>query len=70
MKRKPGAVATVPDLNPAPGVAPLNSLADQQEIASLAYLYWQARGCPVGSPEEDWYRAEQALREQVRRATA
>jgi hypothetical protein len=31
-------------------------------IAALAYRYWQERGCPIGSPEEDWYRAERALR--------
>ena len=27
-------------------------------IAALAYELWQARGCPEGSPEEDWFRAE------------
>jgi hypothetical protein len=27
------------------------------EIASLAYSYWEARGCQGGSPEEDWFRA-------------
>ena len=32
-----------------------------QEIAELAYKYWQARGCPDGSPEEDWFRAEREL---------
>jgi hypothetical protein len=32
-----------------------------QEIAALAYQYWQARGCPDGSPEEDWFRAEREL---------
>jgi hypothetical protein len=32
-----------------------------QEIAALAYEYWQARGCPDGSPEEDWFRAESEL---------
>ena len=31
--------------------------AEQQEIAVLAYQFWQERGCPEGSPEEDWYRA-------------
>jgi len=31
------------------------------EVAALAYRYWQARGCPIGSPEEDWYRAERFL---------
>jgi Protein of unknown function (DUF2934) len=32
------------------------------EIAALAYALWQARGCPYGSPEEDWLRAERELR--------
>jgi hypothetical protein len=32
------------------------------EIATLAYELWQARGCPYGSPEEDWFRAEAELR--------
>jgi hypothetical protein len=27
----------------------------------LAYCYWEARGRPVGSPELDWSRAEQAV---------
>jgi hypothetical protein len=27
-------------------------------IAELAYGFWEERGCPEGSPEEDWYRAE------------
>jgi len=32
------------------------------EIASHAYRCWVERGCPAGSPEEDWQRAEQELR--------
>jgi hypothetical protein len=36
---------------------------NQEEIARLAYSYWEARGCPIGSPEEDWYRAEMELRQ-------
>ncbi len=32
------------------------------DIAALAYELWQARGCPDGSPEEDWFRAAEALR--------
>jgi hypothetical protein len=27
-------------------------------IAELAYYLWRDRGCPDGSPEEDWYKAE------------
>jgi hypothetical protein len=36
------------------------------EIARLAYLHWEARGRPEGSPEVDWLRAEQELLEQQR----
>ena len=32
------------------------------EVAALAYSYWEARGCQGGCPEEDWLRAEQELR--------
>jgi len=32
------------------------------EIAALAHTLWQARGCPEGSPEEDWFHAAQELR--------
>jgi len=34
----------------------------REEIAKLAYLYWEARGCQGGSEEEDWLRAERELR--------
>ncbi len=33
-----------------------------EEIARLAYSYWDSRGCPGGCPEEDWTRAELELR--------
>jgi hypothetical protein len=32
------------------------------EIARLAYSYWEARGCPMGSAEQDWLRAEQEMK--------
>jgi len=32
-----------------------------KDIAQLAYEFWQARGCPKGSPEEDWQRATKEL---------
>jgi hypothetical protein len=35
--------------------------ASDSDIAALAYHLWQERGCPSGSPEEDWYRAEELL---------
>lgn len=36
-----------------------------ENVAQLAYFYWQQRGCPDGSPEQDWFQAEQAV--QLRR---
>jgi hypothetical protein len=41
----------VPSLEPA-----------YDEVARLAYSYWEARGCQGGSAEEDWLRAEKAVR--------
>jgi len=32
------------------------------DIARLAHELWQARGCPQGSPEEDWFQAAHELR--------
>jgi|SRR5216684_8089309 len=42
------------------GVAEMS--ADREQIAHLAYSYWEARGRQDGSPEQDWVRAEQELR--------
>jgi len=41
-----------------------------QDIAALAYSYWETRGCQGGSPEEDWLRAEQELLTRSNFATA
>ena len=32
------------------------------DIAALAYEFWKARGGPLGSAEEDWFRAAEELR--------
>ena len=31
---------------------------NQDEVAALAYKMWQERGCPIGSDQEDWFRAK------------
>jgi hypothetical protein len=40
-----------------PDLGPTND-----EIKARAYQCWHERGCPHGTPEEDWHRAEQELR--------
>jgi hypothetical protein len=44
---------------------PAESFAGHDETARLAYIYWEARGCPDGSAEEDWFHAEQELRHET-----
>jgi hypothetical protein len=45
-----------PDAGSRGGRAPTH-----EEIARLAYSYWQTRGCQGGSPWDDWFRAEREL---------
>jgi len=42
----------------------------QEDIAQLAYSFWEARGYQGGSPEQDWLRAEEELRGRALAATA
>ena len=65
-----GPVESTPAGNPAestPAGPPSTSTHD--EIASLAYALWHARGCPDGSSEEDWFRAEHQLRSEAKHGT-
>ena len=34
----------------------------ESEIAAVAYQLWVNNGCPVGSDQEDWFRAEAMLK--------
>lgn len=34
----------------------------ESDVAALAYQLWQGRGCPLGSPEEDWFEAKRQLK--------
>jgi len=43
---------------------------DQEAIARLAYFYWEKRGCPNDSPDEDWLRAETELRNRLAAAAS
>ncbi|MDQ2841806.1 MAG: DUF2934 domain-containing protein [Acidobacteriota bacterium] len=50
----------LPAGEPAPDSDAVES-SRQADIAQLAYVLWQQRGCPVGSAEVDWLNAEQQL---------
>jgi|HubBroStandDraft_5_1064220.scaffolds.fasta_scaffold1227191_2 hypothetical protein len=41
----------------------MHQLSNEQreQIEKLAYRIWEERGRPVGSPDEDWFSAEQEL---------
>src|SRR5579871_1889107 len=54
----------------APVAAPPVDQLEHGEIAKLAFLYWEQRGCQGGSPEEDWLRAENELRTRATVLTA
>ena len=42
--------------------AVLKDGAGRDAVARLAYKLWNERGRPLGSPEKDWFRAEQRIR--------
>lgn len=67
-RRKP-AIAKRAKRTVSPAEKPLEPAAtatvrgpSEDEIARLAYSYWEARGYAGGSPEEDWLRAQRELR--------
>jgi hypothetical protein len=37
------------------------------QVERLAYWLWQHRGMPVGSPDADWFLAEELLKRQYKR---
>lgn len=54
---------STPVLEAPPAVTPQAELpvVTADEIAERAYAYWVQRGCPMGSPDQDWLRAEHDL---------
>jgi hypothetical protein len=47
--------------DPWQGPAVATPHPSHEEIAQLAYAYWEAGGHGHGCSEEDWYRAEREL---------
>jgi len=42
--------------------ASAESQPSREQISELARALWEARGCPEGSPDDDWYQAEEQLK--------
>jgi len=52
-----------PEQNEVPEEHPLVSDGpDIEVIKARAYELWRERGCPHGSSDEDWHRAEREIR--------
>jgi hypothetical protein len=49
-----------------PVAHPTGATVEEQDVATLAYRRWLERGCPQGSPQEDWFEAERELHSQGR----
>jgi glycosyltransferase involved in cell wall biosynthesis len=70
--RKPARVIFVGRLSEQKGPIQFIEIADEllrlwhSEIALRAYCLWKERGSPMGSPEQDWLRAEQESQEPIR----
>jgi len=60
-----GAAGAAVAFEPAAERGNVVPVIDHNQIALLAYSYWEARGCPDGSPEEDWFRADGELRKKA-----
>ena len=48
-------VEPIIELEPMPELEPM-------EVAIMAYQLWELRGCPYGSPDDDWYEAERRIK--------
>jgi hypothetical protein len=58
----PAAADPVPETLATLSAAAGFTIGEQEEIERLAYSYWEERGCPGDSPDEDWFRAEAEVR--------
>jgi hypothetical protein len=57
-RRQEEVVPVLPEVPPSAGGDP-----EPEEIARLAYQYWLQRGRPTGTPEEDWFRAAEEIKQ-------
>jgi len=52
----------LPDMQQLPELVVEHAYESRHELVTrLAHQLWEQRGSPVGSPDVDWFRAEQAV---------
>ena len=56
------AMSMEPNKKKSVRAAILDTVDTNQIITALSYEYWQRRGCPIGSPELDWFKAEEEVK--------
>jgi len=59
---KPSFKNTIASSEKADRPAPATANLPEETIAQVAYRLWAERGVPDGSPDEDWFRAQDLLR--------
>jgi hypothetical protein len=48
-------------VSPDPLAEPITYSLSDEEIARKAYALWEERGRPLGSAEDDWFKAKEQL---------
>jgi hypothetical protein len=60
-KTRKTSAEPVPAMPLAASLESVSYAPSDEDIARKAYALWESRGRPLGSPDEDWYRARQEL---------
>jgi hypothetical protein len=60
-KKTSAATPAAARIKAAPEPAPNTLKSRDEAVAIVAYELWLERGRPIGSPEQDWFRAEQLV---------
>lgn len=53
------------EIDPGKEAQAVQNEPDYEAKERLAYKFWLERGCPIGSPEDDWFRAEEEFRQEA-----
>jgi hypothetical protein len=60
---KQASAIPAPNGRAYPDLDSLLAALEHERIATVAYYFWQQRGCPIGSSDEDWSRAVEYIRD-------